>query len=51
MKENRRKNRDEKRKTDYKNIFTIPYIAGLSEAIRREGKKVGIKTILQQTIP
>jgi hypothetical protein len=26
-------------------VVTIPYIAGLSEAIRREGEKVGIKTV------
>jgi hypothetical protein len=26
-------------------VVTIPYIAGLSEAIRREGDKVGIKTV------
>jgi hypothetical protein len=44
-KENRRKNGDEKRVTDYKNVGTIPYIAGLSEAIRREVDKVGIKTV------
>jgi hypothetical protein len=44
-KEKRRKNGDEELETDYKNVVTITYIAGLSEAIRREGEKVGIKTV------
>jgi hypothetical protein len=44
-KENRRKNGDEKRLMDYKNVVTIPYIAGLSEAIRSEGDNEGIKTV------
>jgi hypothetical protein len=44
-KEKGRKNGDDKRVTDYKIVVTVPYIAGLSEAIRREGEKVGTKTV------
>jgi hypothetical protein len=51
MKKRRRKYGDEKLQMDYKNVVTIPYIEGLSEAIRREGEKVGKKQYLQQTIP
>ena len=44
-KKEREKDTTRKKKEEYKNVVTIPYIAGLSEAIRREGEKVGLKTV------
>jgi hypothetical protein len=42
LKENEQRT-DEKK--EFKEVVVIPYVAGLSEAIRRAGDEVGIKTV------
>jgi hypothetical protein len=44
-KEKIKKEEDKKVDKEYKHVVAIPCIAGLSEAIRREGEKVGLKTV------
>jgi hypothetical protein len=44
-KEKRKKEEDKKVEKEYQHVVAIPYIAGLYEAIRREGEKVGLKTL------
>jgi len=43
--ERRNKKVTDQKEKEYKSMVAIPYIAGLSEAIRREGEKVGIRTV------
>lgn len=37
------------KKKEFKDMVIIPYVAGLSEAIRRVGEEVGIKTVFSAT--
>jgi hypothetical protein len=43
--EDKKVEEEKKVEKEYKHVVAIPYIAGLSEAIRREGEKVGLKTV------
>jgi hypothetical protein len=42
----RKKEEDKKVEKECKHVVAVPYIAGLSEAIRREGEKVSSKVVL-----
>jgi hypothetical protein len=42
---NRSQHKKEGEKKEFKDLVVIPYVSGLSEAIRRAGDAVGIKTV------
>jgi hypothetical protein len=41
----RREQTEQVDKKEFKDVVVIPYVAGLSEAIRRAGDEVGVKTV------
>jgi hypothetical protein len=41
----RREQIEQVKKKEFKDVVVIPYVAGLSEAIRRAGDEVGVKTV------
>jgi hypothetical protein len=41
----RREQMEQVKKKEFKDVVVIPYVAGLSEAIRRASDEVGVKTV------
>jgi hypothetical protein len=44
----RREQIEQVQKKEFKDVVVIPYVVGLSEAIRFAGDEVGVKTIFRQ---